>query len=92
MKKNPWGSGWWVLRDAYHSRTGGAGEKGDAYHLVMVEGEPGRPETPREQAVPPRRKISGKQIGRRLSGGGKPLEHQIEAGDGFDGKCKSGSF
>jgi hypothetical protein len=43
MKKNPWGSGSWVLRDVQLKRTGGGGEKGDAFHLVMEAGEPGRP-------------------------------------------------
>jgi hypothetical protein len=90
MKKNPWGSDFRVLRDAQKGRTGGEGEKGDAFHLVMVEGEPGRPVTPREHAVPPRRKTSGKQLGTRLLGGDKPLEHRFKAGDGFGGKCKSG--
>jgi hypothetical protein len=91
MEKNPWGSGFGVLRGALDGRTGGEGEKGEAFHLVMEAGEPGRPVSPREQAVPPRRKISGKQIGTRLLGGAKPLEHRFKAGDGFGGKCQSGS-
>jgi len=91
MEKSPWGSGDEVLRGASFERTGGEGEKGDAFHLVMEAGEPGRPITSREQAVPPRRKTSGKRLGARLLGGVKPLEHRIKAGDGFGGKCKSGN-
>jgi hypothetical protein len=91
MEKTPWGSGDEVLRGASFERTGGEGEKGEAFHLVMEAGEPGRPVTTREQAVPPRRKTSGEQKGTRLSSGVKPLEHRIEAGDGFGRKCKSGS-
>jgi hypothetical protein len=90
MKKNPWGSGFGVLRDAPKERARGEGGKGDAFHLVMVEGAPGRPITAREHAVPPRRKTSGMHLGTRLSGGFKPLEHRIKAGDGFGRKCKSG--
>jgi hypothetical protein len=89
-EENPWGSGSWVLRGVQLERTGGAVEKGDAFQQVMKVGEPGRPTTSREHAVPPRRKTSGEHLGTRLLSGVKPLKHRVKAGDGFGQKCKSG--
>jgi hypothetical protein len=79
-----------VLRGVSFERTGGRDWKGKAFNLVMEAGEPGRLETPREQGIPLRRKISEMHQGIRLRGVERPLEHRFEAGNGFERKCKSG--
>jgi hypothetical protein len=61
-------------------RTGGEGGKGEAFCLAEAEGEPERPQSPREQKVPPRRKTSGQQKGTRLLGGIKSPERRSKAG------------